>query len=309
MISLHLNVFNVLKISMLFTKTIRSIFFLLIILLSSTSIAEIYSAESIEEVNNTILELLSKRNPKKTLLLIPLENFLVKPVDKEFYIKDKKYSPVLQRVEKKARLSRRAYLEELILTEYEHELADPYAVEFIQNIQKLHVPMLAFTNNCSGSFNKISYLEVWTWTYLFNKNIDLSKSPIGSNQIIFNKYGKKVKGTYPTYYKGLLSANSWDGENSIQSMIATLFSQKLKFLPDVVYVVHEEEQFIKSIEEQFKTLRRDIQVEGFIFTPQKKINNDLSLKTIQNFWTKLIDKLNKVSRKERNIDEEDPYEQ
>ena len=87
MISLHLNVFNVLKISMLFTQTIRSIFFLLIILLSSTSIAEIYSAESIEEVNNTILELLSKRNPKKTLLLIPLENFLVKPVDKEFYIK------------------------------------------------------------------------------------------------------------------------------------------------------------------------------------------------------------------------------
>ncbi|MEM6338827.1 MAG: hypothetical protein AAF673_02740 [Pseudomonadota bacterium] len=294
---------------MVYTKTIRNIFFLVIISLSFTSRAEIYSAESIEEVNNTILELLSKRNPKKTLLLMPLEKFLIKPVDKEFYIKDKKYVPVLQKAEKKARLSRRAYLEELILTEYEHELSDPYAVEFIQNIQKLHVPMLVFTTNCSGSFNKISYLEVWTWTYLFNKNIDLSKSPIGSNQIIFNKYGKKVKGTYPTYYKGLLSANSWDGENSIQSTLATLFVQKLKYLPDVVYVVHEEESFIKSIEEQFKTLKRDVQVEGFIFSPQKKVNNDLPMKTVQNFWNKLIDKLNKVSRKERNIDEEDPYEQ
>ena len=122
---------------------------------------------------------------------MPLEKFLIKPVDEEFYIKDKKYVPVLQKAEKKARLSRRAYLEELILTEYEHELSDPYVVEFIQNIQKLDVPMIVFSTNCSGSFNKIPYLEVWTWTYLFNKNIDLSKSPIGSNQIIFNKYGKK----------------------------------------------------------------------------------------------------------------------
>ena len=301
--------FNILKIGMIYTKTIRSIFFLLIVSLSFTSRAEIYSAESIEEVNNTILELLSKRNPKKTLLLMPLEKFLIKPVDEEFYIKDKKYVPVLQKAEKKARLSRRAYLEELILTEYEHELSDPYVVEFIQNIQKLDVPMIVFSTNCSGSFNKIPYLEVWTWTYLFNKNIDLSKSPIGSNQIIFNKYGKKVKGTYPTYYKGLLSANSWDGKNSIQSMLATLFVQKLKYLPDVVYIVHEEESFIKSIEEQFKTVKRDVQVEGFIFSSQKKVNNDLSMKKVQNFWNKLIDKLNKVSRKERNIDEEDPYEQ
>ena len=301
--------FNILKIGMIYTKTIKSIFFLLIVSLSFTSRAEIYSAESIEEVNNTILELLSKRNPKKTLLLMPLEKFLIKPVDEEFYIKDKKYVPVLQKAEKKARLSRRAYLEELILTEYEHELSDPYVVEFIQNIQKLDVPMIVFSTNCSGSFNKIPYLEVWTWTYLFNKNIDLSKSPIGSNQIIFNKYGKKVKGTYPTYYKGLLSANSWDGKNSIQSMLATLFVQKLKYLPDVVYIIHEEESFIKSIEEQFKTVKRDVQVEGFIFSSQKKVNNDLSMKKVQNFWNKLIDKLNKVSRKERNIDEEDPYEQ
>ena len=87
---------------MIYTKTIRSIFFLLIVSLSFTSRAEIYSAESIEEVNNTILELLSKRNPKKTLLLMPLEKFLIKPVDEEFYIKDKKYVPVLQKAEKKS---------------------------------------------------------------------------------------------------------------------------------------------------------------------------------------------------------------
>ncbi|MDP5110052.1 MAG: DUF2608 domain-containing protein [Rickettsiaceae bacterium] len=290
-------------------KNIRSVLSLLIILLSSVSKAEIYVAASIEEINNTILKLLSKRDPEKTLLIMPLEEFIIKPVDKEFYINDKKYSAILQRTEKKARLSRKAYLEELILTEYEHTLADPYVVKFIQNIQKLHVPMLVFTTNCSGSFNKIDYLEVWTWTYLLDKNIDLSKSPIGSNQIIFNEYGKKVKGSYPTYYKGLLSANSWNGENSVQSLLAALLAEKLKYLPDVVYVVNEKESFIKSIEEQFKSLRRDIQVEGFIFSPSKKVNSQLAPKTVEDFWTRLINKLNKVSRKERNIDEEDPYEQ
>lgn len=289
--------------------SIRSFFFLLIILLSSVSNAEIYVAESIEEINNTILKLLSKRNPEKTLVIMPLEKFLIKPIDKEFYINDKKYSAILQRTDKRARLSRKAYLEELVLTEYEHELSDPYVVKFIRNIQKLSVPMLVFTTNCSGSFNKIDYLEVWTWAYLQGKNIDLSKSPIGLNQIIFNEYGKKVKGSYPTYYKGLLSANSWNGENSVQSLLAALLAEKLKFLPDVVYVINEKESFIKSIEEQFKSLRRDIQIEGFIFSPPEKINAQLAPKIVEDFWIRLINKLNKVSRKERNIDEENPYEQ
>lgn len=290
-------------------KNIRSFLFLLIIFLSSVSEAQIYVAESIEEINNTILKLLSKRNPEKTLVIMPLEKFLIKPRDKEFYINDKKYLAILQRTEKRARLSRKAYLEELVLTEYEHELSDPYAVKFIRNIQKLNVPMLVYTTNCSGSFNKIDYLEVWTWAYLQEKNIDLSKSPIGLNQIIFNEHGKKVKGSYPTYYKGLLSANSWNGENSVQSLLGALLADKLKYLPDVIYVINEKESFIKSIEEQFKSLRHDIQIEGFIFSPPEKINAQLAPKIVEDFWIRLINKLNKVSRKEKNSDEENPYEQ
>lgn len=288
---------------------IRSFLFLLVIFLSSVSGAQIYVAESIEEINNTILKLLSKRNPEKTLVIMPLEKFLIKPTDKEFYINDKKYFAIMQRTEKKARLSRKAYIEELILTEYEHELSDPYVIKFIHNIQKLNVPMLVFTTNCTGSFNKIDYLEVWTWFYLKEKNIDLSKSPIGSKQIIFNEYGKKVKGSYPTYYKGLLSANSWNGENSVQPLVAALLAEKLKFLPDVVYVINEKESFIKSIESQFKSLKRDIQIEGFIFSPPETINTQLAPKDVEVFWARLINKLNAVSRKERNIDEENPYEQ
>ena len=294
---------------MVFLKNIRNIFFLLIIVLPSISIAEIYSASSIEEINNTIMELLSKRNPKKTLLLMPLENFLITMEDKELYIKDKKYAPITRKIEKKTKLSRKPYLGELILTEYRNELSAPYVVEFIQNIQKLNVPMLAFTNNFSGSFNKIPHLEVWTWAYLLNKNIDLSKSPIGSKQIIFNRYYKKVKGTYPTYYKGLLSCNSWGSNNSTQSILSTLLNEKLKYMPDVIYVIHWDENFIKSIETQFKIFKSDIQIEGFVFSSPQKDTTSLSYRDVEKFWYKLVDKLNKISRKEQGSYEKDPYEQ
>jgi len=277
--------------------------------MSFSSKAEIYSAQSLEEINNTILELLSKRNPEKTLLIMPLRGVLIEAVDKEFFVKGRKYTPILQRALKKAKLSRKEYIEEVALTEYENKLVDPFAVEFIKNIQKKQVPMLVFSDNCSGSFNKIPYLEVWTWSFLFDKGIDLSQSPIGSKQFIFNQYHVKAKGTYPTYYKGLLSANSWESENSIESVLATLFVIKIKALPDVVYVIHKDESFIKSVEQQFKTFRKDIQIEGFVFTPPDRSDNTLDRKQVQIFWNKLIDKLNKVSRKESSKDEGDPYEQ
>ncbi len=66
-------------------KNIRAAFFLVMIFIFSSSKAEIYLAESLEEINNTILELLAKRNTGKTLLIMPLEGVLIEPVDKEFF--------------------------------------------------------------------------------------------------------------------------------------------------------------------------------------------------------------------------------
>lgn len=288
---------------------VRFILLITVLFSSFHTRAAIYSADSVEAINNTLMEMVSKRDPRRVLLIMPLEGFLARPVDPEFYVKDKKYFPALQRAEKNAKLSRKAYLEELILTEYENELSDPFIPQFIDNIQAKNIPMLVFTTNCAGSFNDISYLEVWSWAYLKNKNIDISRSPIGTEQFVFNELHTKVKGSYPTYYKGLLSANSWDRKNSVQSVLATLLITKLKSLPDVVYVIDKSESFIKSLELQFKSLRRDIQIEGFVFNPLLEPRDDLSVKRVAIFWNDLIKKLNKVSRTEKNTDEDDPYEQ
>ena len=64
----------------------------------------------------------------------------------------------------------------------------------------------------------------------------------------------------------------------IHGIEKALFSQclqhylfKIKYLPDVVYIVHEEKNFIKLIKEQFEIVKRDAQVEGFIFSLQKRL--------------------------------------
>ena len=277
--------------------------------MSSSVQAEIYTAHSVEEINNTLLELLNKRNPEKTLTILPLENFILKPVSPAFNIKDQRFHTIIERVTKKVKLSKRAYLEELILTEYEQKLSDPKLTEFIKNIQEKNAPFIVVTRNFSGSFNKIPYLEVWIWAYLLEKGIDLSKSPLGLKQIIFNKGYKKIKGTYPTFYRGLLSCNSEEQGNSPQSLIASLLAVNLKWIPDIVYVIDGEENYIKSIEQQFKSLKSDVQVVGFVYELDNIQSDQISTEEFLKFWEELVNKLNNVSRKEINKNKENPYEQ
>ncbi|MBY0534030.1 MAG: DUF2608 domain-containing protein, partial [Rickettsiaceae bacterium] len=251
--------------------------------------ADIYSAETVEEINNSLMEFLEKRNPEKTLVVLPLEDFFAVPTHPAFdATKEEEFRVLVARVSSKAKLSRRQYLGGLILTQYEQRFSDPLIPEFVKNLQKKNVPIMVVTRNFSGSLNKIPYLEVWTWKYLFDKGVDLSKSPIGSKQIMFNKKYKKIGGTYPTFYKGLLSCNSADGENSPQSIIAYLLSQELKWLPDVIYVVDKKKSYIQSLEQQFKSIRSDIQVEGFVYSPVVKNDIEISSGEFLKFWEGLV---------------------
>lgn len=291
-------------------KIIRNLLLVLLSIMSLSVKADIYSAETVEEINNSLMELLEKRNPEKTLVVLPLEDFFAVPTHPAFdATKEEEFRVLVARVSSKAKLSRRQYLGGLILTQYEQRFSDPLIPEFVKNLQKKNVPIIVVTRNFSGSLNKIPYLEVWTWKYLFDKGVDLSKSPIGSKQIMFNKKYKKIGGTYPTFYKGLLSCNSADGENSPQSIIAYLLSQELKWLPDVIYVVDKKKSYIQSLEQQFKSIRSDIQVEGFVYSPVVKSDIQISSSEFVKFWESLVAKLNAITRKESTGTKEDPYEQ
>ncbi|MBN8512356.1 MAG: DUF2608 domain-containing protein [Rickettsiales bacterium] len=271
--------------------------------------AEIYSAETVEEINNSIMDSLSTRNAEKALVILPLEGFFAEPVDSAFYKIDDDIKPLVEKSFKKIKLSKRRFMNELILTEYQQRLSDQMIPDFIKNIQDKKTPIIVVTRNVSGSFNKIPYLEVWAWQYIMKNGVDLAKSPIGTKQILLNKSRKKQLGSYPTFYKGLLSCNTVEQANSPQSLIVYLLSQELKWLPDIVYIVDKNEEYIKSIVQQFKVMRKDIQVEGFVYLPKAKTYKDLSNEQIIKFWDNLVTKLNNADKKELDKKNEDPYEQ
>ncbi|MFK7973526.1 MAG: DUF2608 domain-containing protein [Rickettsiaceae bacterium] len=279
-----------------------------LILLPYCSSAALYSATTIEEINNSILNMLEKRNAAKTLVIMPFKNFFATPIDPEFHITNKNFAPIINRITKKAKESRASYIDEIILTKYKNQFIDPMLPKFIDNLQQKNVPLIVVTYNVSGNIDDIEHLEVWTWQYLFNKGIDLSKSPIGEHQILFNARYKKVKGSYPTFYKGLLSCSYQEGENSPQAILASLLMNELKWLPDVVYVVDYEEGYIKSLQQQFHSLDPNIQVEGFVYKPKPQKFKEVTSKEFESFWQNVIKQLNSLTRKELNKSTNDPYE-
>jgi len=289
---------------------LRAILLAFIIFISSKVLAvdaEIYSAKSAIEINNSLMEMLSKRNPQKTLLLLPLEA-VIEFVDPALRTKDESLQKVAIRMFKKAKHSRKSYLGELILTEYENKLSDPDWANLVQNVQKMQAPFIITTSNVSGSFNNISHLEVWTWSYLKKLGIDLSNNRFNDDQFMLNKHNTKFKGTYPTFYRGLLSCNSGGGKNTRQTVLSGLLVRYVKWLPDVVYIIDKDEKYIESLIRRFKILNNDTQVVGFVYDPEYVEDENLEVKSFAKTWKKLVNKLNKISRSTNN-NKENPYEQ
>ncbi|MGC0371489.1 MAG: hypothetical protein DGJ47_000178 [Rickettsiaceae bacterium] len=292
---------------MSYLDTFMRLLFIIIFFLTNQAIAEIYIANNVSEISVTLIKSLKDRDASRSLILFPMDRFLLEPKHPAFYSSDQHSEFLIKKYGKKIKLSRKPYLDELILTNYDQQLSDPNIIEFINELQKFNVPMLAVTRNISGSIDGISHLEVWNWLKLKEFGIDLSSSPLGKYQIRFDKRLKQVRGTYPTLYKGLLSCNSYLRENSPQSILASLFAVKLKWLPDIIYAIDRNEGYLKSLESQFKTLRPDVQFIGFVYAPKEKISK-LPVKEFEQFWSDLVIKLNKVQRRE--LDESgDPYEQ
>lgn len=296
---------------------IKKLFYILIICFFSFKNAysneeisnlKLYTATSIDQINNSLMDFLTNHNPEQTLTIVSL-NQIITIDEKELYSNNENYKSIISRALKKVRRPNAEYFSELLLTEYNNKISSPKFAEFFSNIQELNAPFLVTTDNVSGSFNKIPYLEVWTWKYLLDNNIDLSKNPLGMQQIIFKSTHKKIKGTYPTFYRGLLSANSEMGKNSIQSVIFYLLDEHLKWKPDVVFVIDSNENYIKSIANQFRYIKPSIKVIGFVHDTQKKFNNDISAQNALKFWNNFATKLNSVTRKEFKNAKGNPYEE
>lgn len=270
----------------------------------------IYNASSINEINNTITDLLLHQDPSRALLILPLD-VLIEPDHAGFYFDSDQGRNIVKTQLDKISASKKLYLEEFILTNYPHKLADDKAiVALIGNMQKTNLPIIVTTDNLAGSINDIRYLEVWTWNWLYERGVDLSKTPIGQKEIRIDIGTKKIGGSYPTFFRGLLSCNSYKKSNAPQIVMASLLATKIRWLPSVVYAVDRDATYLKSLEKQFAALRPDIQFEGFIYKPEGKNveYNPLNLQELQKFWQDVAEGANKIQRVELKAKIDDPYE-
>lgn len=281
----------------------------LLVILFSNAQANIFSPEDFEKLSSNLIASIKTKNPAKTLVILPLEGFLFDPDIEELYPSDGLSHNIVKKNLERIKFSVRPYIDELILVKYPIKKPDPKIVSFIEELQKFNVPLVVVTKNISGSIDDIKHLEVWTWMQLYNHGINLSLSPIGEKQFKFYNR-EKVRGTYPTFFRGLLSCNSYEKKNSPQNIIASLLVTKLQWFPDTIYIVDQDRGYIKSLSNQFKSLKQETYVEGFVYQKIKeRKKTEKNIEKFTEFWENLVDSLNKVQRIELESEIQDPYEQ
>ena len=290
-------------------KNVSLFLALIYIFTSSASYAEIYNPGSIKEIKDMVGEIFEKRNPQKVLFIFPIEQFILRSTHPAIQKQDQNYTSLLKKAFSKVDNSKTLYINPLILTQYPNELGDKELPDLINYIQKNKSLLVITTSNVTGGINNIDALEVWTYNYLKNKKIDLAEGVFANTRFTFNKELKKVGGTYPNFYQGLLSYNSSTEDNSAIQVLSTFLATKLKKLPDVIVAVSSNKIFLEALEKQLKILRNDNEFFGILYILPPLATKEISPEDYLQFWQDFVRKLNQVKRKQVDIKSENPYEE
>ncbi len=288
-------------------RKITLIFFFLLFPMNNLE-AEIYSPNTIEEIKDIAEDVFAKRNAEKALFIFPLENFILTPIHPALKRQDTSYNSILKKAFSKAKTSKSDYIDELILMEYPHKLSSPKIADLIDYIQENKAGIIIITPNLSGPINDIDYFDIWTFDYLKKHNIDLSKGVFADTKIIFNKELKEVAGTYPTFYKGLLSYNTDGKNNSSMQTLSVLLRGKLTKMPNIIFAVSMNKNYLEALEKQVKTLKPDVEFFGILYSAKIEQNKNISPSEYLSFWQNFVTKLNNVKRKNIDLETENPYE-
>ena len=257
-------------------KNISLFLILIYVFASFSSYAEIYNPESIKEIKDMVGEI---------------------------------FNPLLKKAFSKIDNSKGLYINPLILTQYPTELGDKELPDLVDYIQKNKALLIITTSNVTGGINNIDAIDVWTYNYLKNKKIDLTEGVFANTHFIFNKELKKVAGTYPTFYQGLLSYNSSSENNSAIQVLSTFLATKLEKLPDIVVAVSSNEVFLQALEKQLKILKNDNEFFGILYKLPPLETKEISPEEYLQFWQEFVKKLNQTKRKQVDVKSENPYEE
>lgn len=260
------------------------------------------------KIEKRIMRIIDSRNPLKTILVVSLEDIILKPKDKEFFFTDKNLQGLQERALSAVRESKMMFINEILLTEYPFEIVDQRIVDLINKLQKRGLPIIIITSNTSGKFNKIPYLEQWTIEMLKKYGVELSQGQFAGIRLIMDKYSSKERGSYPTFFDGLLSCSSHKARNRQHNVLATLLV-RFGFKPSTVIMLHHDESVLKIMKEQLQMIKKDMEFWSFKYLYDRPEYNQQNPEEFLKFWKEYARKLNAVSRGASDSDAGNPYEE
>lgn len=283
----------------------KKFLYFLIIIFTFSSKAEIIETENLPNIKKEFLKLLENYEPHKILGIFGINNTILTPLEPELNFRNENFLPLMKKAFSQLKGNNAIYLSDIIFTNYKHILVDKNLPSFIQELITKGVPLIAITTNLTGNLNEIKRLEVWRHSYLKSYNIDFSGS-FPKITDIFLQNMQSFQSSYPNFYYGILSSN----KNYTKAQVLVNFLQQIKFNPQVIIAIDYNLEELNGLEQQLNSYNKNIKFIGFHFTSLNKIEyEDVDGQKFINFWYKLIDKINKVKRKNTFINKNNPYDE
>lgn len=215
-----------------------------IFLFSHLAIAEINETNDLNYIKAKYQTLLEKYKTSQVMVVFGINNTILYFEDAPLQLSDDNYKSLMKKIFSQLKSENSSYLNEVILTNYKVTLVDPKIPEFIKDVMSNHTPVIAVSTILTGNLNQIPRLEVWLADYLKKYDIDFAPSFSGNKDFTFRNL-KEYKGTYPSYYNGLLSTNS----KYSKAQVLANFLLQIKFIPKAMIIIDQDLNAIRAMEQ------------------------------------------------------------
>lgn len=221
----------------------------------------------------------------KTLAIFDVDMVLIQPGDPAFQMANmKRYSTIAKRIMKEVPPDKQMVFLSLMTTSSDPLLIDARTPQFIEQISKRGIQVMALTANLTGKFGPIQKMEQWRVDSLLRLRIDFSKTAPCQSSLVFNDLAS-YRGNFSSYLNGILFVN---GTVVSKGEAFLSFLNKIDFVPNKVIFIDDREENLKSLETVLQKLDKPIEYQGFHYLGAEKYPSKMiSEEEFEFKWQKL----------------------
>ena len=273
------------------------------LLLTGLSVqAEITSAKTMKEVKSTIEELLKTQKPEEFLVAFDIDDTMVQPNDPAVnYTALQKYQDEYKTILNDLTPEQKDLARVLTTQIIPQKLVEADTPKIIKDLQQKGIKVIAITTELAGKIKGSEEdLIIIRQGQLKKMGLDFSK---GLKDFLTNATFsdfKKYAGSYPMFYKGILSTNG-EGDATKGEVLVAMFkrigsstdgkTQKPEFEPKLIVLIDNNKKELADAEEQLKAYNPSIQFLGIEYEGAKtSAHQDISKEDFEKFWNNIANR-------------------